>query len=227
MSGSFQVFSLEHVLTLFIILIFSLLIFFLRTRFNLIRYSLGFLLFGSEAAEQIWKFAAGEWSVSEDLPLHLSDLAVLLSIIMLFTSSRLLFAFLWYAGLASSFQAIATPDLGTYSFPHLIFFLFFLSHGGVIIACLMFVFQGYKPGLQSLWITAAVITLYGAAVYGLNQLLGSNYLYLMKKPEGNSLLEFLGAWPWYLYNMEAVMLVSFFLLYLPFSKRSRPSVDFR
>ncbi|AZB42491.1 TIGR02206 family membrane protein [Bacillus sp. FJAT-42376] len=219
MSG-FQLFSLPHILTMCLLLFLFLILFFFKDWFHSIRFLLGFLLLTAITAENVWKAQAGRWSFSSDLPLHLSDVAVILTAFMLFTKSRRLFQFLWFAGIASSVQAIAAPDLGPYPFPHLIFFTFFISHGAVILGCLLFAANHFKPDKKSLWITVGLINLYALAVYLLNLWLGSNYLYLMKKPEGGSLLNWLGPWPWYLLSMEGTMLVSFLLLYWPFRKRS-------
>lgn len=38
----------------------------------------------------------------------------------------------------------------------------------------------------------------------------------MQKPSNGSLLDYLGAWPWYLISLEIVAFVLFLLLYLPF-----------
>ncbi|WP_338781257.1 TIGR02206 family membrane protein [Metabacillus sp. FJAT-52054] len=216
MDKAFHIFSEAHILALFVTFTAMALVFILRYHFNAARYSFGFVLLSSEVLEQLWKLSAGRWSLASDLPLHLSDLAVILAIIMTFTKNKALFQFLWYAGIASSFQAIVSPDLGPYTFPHPVFFTFFVSHAGVIMACLLFAAKGFRPSLRSLWITAMLVNLYAAAVFWINHLLNSNYLYIMKKPAGGSLLEVLGPWPWYLLSMEGVMLVSFFLLYLPF-----------
>jgi hypothetical integral membrane protein (TIGR02206 family) len=49
-----------------------------------------------------------------------------------------------------------------------------------------------------------------------NRLTGGNYLFLSRKPEGGSLLDLLGPWPWYILSLEAVALLLFTILYLPF-----------
>jgi hypothetical integral membrane protein (TIGR02206 family) len=58
-----------------------------------------------------------------------------------------------------------------------------------------------------------IVNVYAGCIYLLNKRIGSNYLYIMKKPENASLLDFLGAWPWYLLWMEVFMIASFLILY--------------
>ena len=55
-----------------------------------------------------------------------------------------------------------------------------------------------------------------AAVYGINTLIGSNYLYLNHKPPTASILDMLPAWPIYLLYMEGLGLITVFVLYFPF-----------
>ena len=60
------------------------------------------------------------------------------------------------------------------------------------------------------------LNVYVVFVYVVNLLVGSNYLYIMQKPETASLLDLLGPWPIYIFVSEAVAFVTFFLLYAPF-----------
>jgi uncharacterized membrane protein YwaF len=50
-----------------------------------------------------------------------------------------------------------------------------------------------------------------------NPWLGSNYLMTAYKPDVSSLLTLLAPWPWYILEYEAVGLVTFVILYLPFA----------
>ena len=54
----------------------------------------------------------------------------------------------------------------------------------------------------------------------LNWLLHTNYGYFNGPPDAPSLLDYMGPWPWYLFTLQAVALLFFFLLLLPFRKRS-------
>lgn len=53
-------------------------------------------------------------------------------------------------------------------------------------------------------------------VFGVNSLIGSNYLYVNRKPLGPTLLDVLPEWPVYLIFMELIGFLMFLLLYLPF-----------
>lgn len=116
--------------TLAIIALLAILLFLFRKAVKrpkasqFLRYLFVFLLLGSQIGYQIWMIATGRWSVRTSLPLQLSDLSVYLSAIMLVTKSRKLFVFLYFVGIGSSIQALATPDLGMFSFPHIRYILF-------------------------------------------------------------------------------------------------------
>ncbi|MGF7534654.1 TIGR02206 family membrane protein [Bacillus mexicanus] len=216
----FQLFSAEHVVTLSIITLLAVLLFLFRgmvQRFKIsrfLRHLLVVLLLGSQIGYHIWMIAAGMWSVRTSLPLQLSDLSVYLSAIMLLTKSRVLFVFLYFAGISSSIQALATPDLGMFSFPHIRYILFFISHGSVFLSCLlMSVIGTFRLRQRSLWKTVLIVNMYGVCIYLLDRWLDANYMYLTKKPSGASLLDVLGTWPWYIPVAEAIMLVSFFALF--------------
>lgn len=218
----FRLFSVEHLLTIGIIFSLSILMLYsghvlkTRERRDLVRFSLVLLLVVSEMSEHIWLMSEKAWNVRRDLPLQLSDLAVILAMIMLLSKNDKLFQFMYFAGLGSSIQAIVTPDLHRFSFPHFQYIEFFVSHGGVILACLFMVAVFHcMPSIRSLWITILIVNLYAVCVFFLNKLLKANYLYLMKKMGSASLLDYLGSWPWYLLVLEPVMVLSFYLLYSP------------
>ncbi len=221
--GPFRLFSGEHLLTIGIILILCALLFVFRKQFQeqgkekLFRFSLAFLLLASESFYHLWLAYENAWSLKNALPLQLSDIAVILAIVMLMTNSYRVFQFMYFAGLGSSIQAILTPDLGQFSFPHFRYIEFFVSHGGVVLGCLfMVVACKYRPTIPSMWVSILIVNLYAACIFFLNKSLSANYLYIMRKPENASLLDYLGPWPWYLFSVELVMIVSFYLLYSPF-----------
>ncbi|OIK10225.1 hypothetical protein BIV60_21975 [Bacillus sp. MUM 116] len=225
---SFRLFSLQHLLTIGIIFVLCILLFVMKNELKknrirrIFRFSLAVLLVVSDVSYHLWHIKEHTWSIRRDLPLHLSDLVVILAVVMLLSRSYKLFQFMYFAALGSSIQAILTPSLGKYSFPHFRYIEFFVSHGGVILACLFMVAAfHYRPTISSMWVTILLVNLYAICVFVLNKLLSANYLYIMKKPQSASLLDYLGPWPWYLLSLELVMILSFYILYSPFWIKGR------
>lgn len=222
----FHPFSNVHMITMAIIAMFSILLFIYRHKLEgkrkPFRYTLAFIILLANVWYQLWLVSEHAWSVQKALPLQLSDLAALLAIVMLWTRSDRIFQFMYYAGLASAIQAILTPDLHHFSFPHFLYFQSFVSHGGVVLACLfMIVAFSCRPTIRSLWVSVLIVNLYAFCVFFINKRLGSNYMYMMKKAGMNTILDLLGPWPWYYLSVEIVMIVSFYLLYSPFWIKSK------
>ncbi|HSU80012.1 MAG TPA: TIGR02206 family membrane protein [Candidatus Angelobacter sp.] len=219
----FHLFSKAHLLTIGIILVVCVLIFVFRGKIEekgsrtFFRFFFAILLIVTDTWQQLWLVHENAWRMKTALPLQLSDLVVIVAILMLLFKSHHLFQFVYYAGLGSSIQAILTPDLNRFSFPHFQYIEFFVSHGGVILACLLMIAAFHcRPTVASIWVTFLIVNLYGALVFFFNKSLNANYLYIMKKPESTSLLNFLGPWPWYLISLDIAMIISFYILYLPF-----------
>jgi hypothetical integral membrane protein (TIGR02206 family) len=169
-------------------------------------------------AHAAWRVAMGFWNIRSDLPLHLCDLTALLSITLLLTGSRWLYDFIYFLGIGGALQALVTSNVGIYGFPHLYFFSSMIAHGGIITTGVYFtVVEGYRPTWRSLWRVAGWMSAYTAVIFGLNLLLGSNYLFIGHKPEFPSLIDELGPWPWYVLSLVGVGLASLFILYAPFA----------
>lgn len=150
------------------------------------------------------------------LALHLCALAVWLTAWVLITASPRAFEVAYFWALGGTTQALATPDLRQ-GFPSADFVLFFLGHGLVIVGVFYaLIVYRLRPVPESL-IRVSLITL-GVAILalGVNAVLGSNFMYLMEKPTGTSLLDWFGPWPWYWLVLIAVSGLTFLVLYAPF-----------
>jgi hypothetical integral membrane protein (TIGR02206 family) len=121
-------------------------------------------------------------------------------------------------GIPAASQVLITPALGIYGFPHILFFQIFISHGGIVVAALyLTLVEQMRPrSWRAVWRVAVWATLYAVAIFFLNQVLGSNYLFLAYKPPAVTLLDYLGPWPFYFLSMELIGIVLLVLLYLPF-----------
>ena len=133
-----------------------------------------------------------------------------------------IYEFAFFIGISGALQALMTPDIGVYNFPHYRFFHVFFSHGAIVIAALyMTIVERYRPSWRSLGRTMLWLNVYAAAVFGVNLVLDSNYLFVMHKPATASLFDLLGPWPVYIFAAEGVALVMFVGLYLPFAFHER------
>lgn len=152
----------------------------------------------------------------ELLPLHLCSMAVWLSAWMLVTAGPRLYEVTYFWGLGGTSQALLTPDLAV-GFPSVPYLMFYLGHGLVIVAVLYATLAFRLRPRQGAIGRVALITLaYAAVVFGINVALGTNFLFLIAKPGGASLMDWLGPWPWYWLGLIVIGLLTFALLYTPF-----------
>jgi hypothetical integral membrane protein (TIGR02206 family) len=170
--------------------------------------ALAVVIFGSFVCEQLTYALRGQWTAEVNLPLQLTDAVTLVSVAALWRPQRaLLVELVYFWALSASVQAVLTPDLGQ-SFPDLLFFTYFTTHSGAIIAACLLVFgQRHIPRPDAVWRVYA-ITVAVAAVAAVGTLLtGGNYMFLRRKPAHGSLLDFMGPWPVYILVAAALGLV--------------------
>lgn len=183
-----------------------------------LRWMLALLLWGNEIAFHYWNYIAGRWTLQTMLPLHLCSVLVWVGGWMLVTKKYKVYEFMYFMGIAGALQALITPDLGIYGFPHFRFFQTFISHGLIVTAAIyMTVVEGLRPTWKSMVRVFVIMNLYALAIYFVNDYLGSNYLMINHKPELPSLLDLLPPWPVYIAYMELIGVASMLLLYLPFA----------
>lgn len=229
MPNSFQPFTQEHFIALGIGIVAA--IAFLRVGkrggrgknratallafFNLSAYPLG---------QASWLSMGVPQPIDHTLPFHLCDIAAITAGFALITRRPSLCALTYFWGMAATLQALLTPAI-TVGFPHWPFVMFFVHHFAVVIAALYLpLVEGWRPK-QPLW--KGPVETYGWSMVYLtgamlaNRMLGSNFGFASRPPDNPSLIDHLGPWPMYLFSMQAIALSFFFLLTLPFVRRSR------
>ena len=168
-----------------------------------------------------WFAFHGEWAVVERLPLHMCGAMVWVSIYGLWTDRPWTRPLMYYLGIAGAIQGVLQPD-SPYGFPHVRFVATMLSHTTIVVAgWWVIVVEKYTPSLRSTLWTFAIVHVYAAVIFVFNLLVGSNYLYIVAKPESASLMDFFPKWPWYLLILEALLLVIVAGMYLPFARPRR------
>jgi hypothetical integral membrane protein (TIGR02206 family) len=220
--GAFEFLGVTHLAALAFLILLNLFLFRYRaadeSRKRSIRWTLALILWVNELAWHSWHFAFGTWTIQTMLPLHLCSLLVWAGGLMLVTKNYSIYEFMYLAGIGGAIQALITPDLGIYGFPHFRFFQTFISHGLIITSAIyMTVVERFRPTWKSLLRIAIWLNIYMVIVYFINTAIGSNYLMINGRPATPSLLDLLPDWPVYILYMEVLGLMTFLLLYLPFA----------
>lgn len=219
----FHAYSIAHLIQIAILIILSLLLFAMRfyikgntSAKRAIRYTLVGILIMSEVTLNIWYVSQGVWNTQTSLPLELCSVTLLLAIVMLFTKSRLLYSIVFFAGITGALQAILTPSLD-YAYPHFRFLQFFIAHIAIILSALYMTWaENYKPTWKSIGVAILFLNILAIVIGIINYALGSNYMFLMRKPLTPSILDLLGPHPYYLLSEQGIALLFFTLLHLLF-----------
>ena len=221
MNGLFEPHGTAHLVALTLVVTLALALPMAVRRFaphraRAVGVGLGIALLIQEGINVALWIDAGYTAVPHLLPLHLCTLAVFLTAYVLFTRSRRVYEVVYFWATGGTTQALLTPDV------HRAFFdpfttIFFVGHGLVIVGVAhATIALGRRPVPMSIVRAYAVTVVYAGAVFLVNLALGTNFLYLMRKPAQPSILDAFGPWPWYLLGLAGVALASMCAWYLPF-----------
>ena len=130
------------------------------------------------------------------LPFHLCDLAWVAAALALWTHRPFWVGLTCYWGIVLTTQAIVTPSVE--DFPQVRYFAYWAHHIMTVWAAF---YLSVGLGLAPRWrdYRSTILTTLGWAVFAVlfNLVAGTNYGYLMHKPDTGSILDVLGPWPWY------------------------------
>lgn len=162
-----------------------------------------------------WAIASERWWLREMVPLHLCSVLGPVAIWGLLTRNKVASNLVWLLGVAGALQALITPEVAPYGFPHYRVLNSWIGHGLIVTAGFWLVFvEQLRPTFR--WVVRCFVLLnvYALVVYFINVALGSNYLFINHKPEFTSVLDLLPPWPTYLLVLEAVVAVVMLLFWL-------------
>lgn len=159
--------------------------------------------------------ALGDFNYKTDLPFDICNLSGIALPFLMWNPKKRIHDVLYFWILAGTLQAIVTPHLYN-GFPNFIFIKYWWVHGGLVISAIYstIVFD-LKPDFKSLLKSFLALQGYVAFIFLINTILGSNYVYVMRKPPTTSALDFLSPWPWYLLEAEVLAFILFVIVLLP------------
>ena len=164
----------------------------------------------------VGQFGAVSWE--QLLPMQLCDWAMVVIIIAMWTCRPRWFEVAYFWGIGGTVQAVLTPNL-PFGFPDFRFFSFFISHCGIIIGIIFLMLTHHlRPHAFSIVRVFLWTELYFVITLATDRFTGSNYGFLLHKPEAKTLLNILSDYrPLYLFEMHLLALAFFTVLYLPFA----------
>lgn len=220
----FHPFTREHYITLAIgFTITAVLILFAKRSDKNQRIATAILVFFNLSAYPLALYCWGEHPRALDniLPLHLCDLAAFVAGFALFSKKPFLLTLTYFWGLAATIQALITPAI-TIGPPSLPYIHFFVQHFAIVAAALyiplVLKWRPESPWWKSPLKVFGVSVVYQGFALLVNTLLKTNFAFASRPPDNPSLIDHLGAWPIYLFAMQALALAFYLLLALPFGK---------
>ncbi len=221
MDIGFQSFSLQHLVTLVVFILFTF--FAVKTGKRVegnIKMWIGLTIatasFGFLILDSGMRLITHTFDVLNDLPLFLCDLVALILPFVIFKQNRKWLGILYFWVLGGTLQALITPELHS-GFPTFEFFRYFIQHGGIVSAVIYSILvMRIKISWQDMWNAVIYLQVYLVSIHVINMILQSNYSYTMAKPGSDTILNFLGSWPWYIFSAEVLMILLFILMLSPF-----------
>jgi hypothetical integral membrane protein (TIGR02206 family) len=184
-----------------------------------VRVGLAAFLVLATTLHVLWVIDNREVVVWEFLPLHLCDLSIFVALYALATKQRLAAELLYFWTCSGTFLAMVLPAIDR-GFPSFRFFIYFSLHGGVVVTSLVLIYGlGLYPDRRSPLRAYGLTMLYIVPIAILNFATGQNYLFLAHKPPEETLLDYMGPWPIYVFVALAIGLGLFYVLNWPFRTR--------
>ena len=159
-----------------------------------------------------------DYDLIKVLPFHMCALSTLSISAFLIIKKRILYEVSFFWGIGGGLMALLQPDTPL-DFPDLIFIIFYLSHGGMLLAIgFASITLGNRPQIDSVKRAILVSLIVLAVIYIINLILGppANYWYLGARPDGASIMDVMPAPPRHIPIVVFLGLVMFALIYLPY-----------
>jgi hypothetical integral membrane protein (TIGR02206 family) len=181
-----------------------------------LRVLLALVIVAIRGARYIMDVIFGVFEWPDLLSLHICHIDLILLVICLIKPNRALFCFCFMIGIPTALSVALFPGK-IHPAPGVTrAMLFIMSHAMLVMGALyLLIAERMKPTFKMFGLIAAAGSFSLIPVYFINRELGTNYLYIMKAPEGTVLVLFerLFGWPGYVFAL-IVLAVALMLLML-------------
>ena len=162
----------------------------------------------------------GTWSIDKRLPFHLCGFSSVITCFIVFIKKKQLwFDFLFYAGILGGLNALLTPLIDNYTGTNFFYVEYFYSHTSIIILPLYMYYYMDMDLSKLSWLKSFIaLNILLVFLMPLDFYIDANYMYLKEPPVVNHPLVS-GKWPYYLINLEFVVVI---LLYFTYSLFKSP-----
>ena len=214
---TFQVFSMEHIISILVII----LVFIAFLRFNKVLgindksrsflFVLAFIMISLDLSEDLVRVFTGFYSIRKDLPLQLCSIGVYLAAFTLVSRKKIFFDLIFYWGFVGATNAILTPDGNLFELR--IFFFYSQAYHAALIFAVLWLMIKYDMRMRYGSILKVVIStnIIVGLLSILNYALDSNYMFLRQIPDSVSPF-LMGEWPVYILMVQVfsiILVVSF------------------
>lgn len=153
------------------------------------------------------------------LPLHLCNIVLIFVIIMMFTTSKILFQPCYFWSIGALF-ALITPDV-KFGITNYATISFFITHFYIIFSVIYcYIFFKYRPSFLGYCLSFLGLNIICLIVYFINAELGTNYLFVNRVPDFTSPISYFGEWPYYIIVIELIYIILSYIMYFPFKAKS-------
>lgn len=177
-----------------------------------------------EALRTGWLLAVGHYELSRHLPLHLCGVMILVDFLAVYTDRRFFKEFAYAAGLPGAAMALITPEPSGYPLWNIQYLQSIVIHALLVMVPLMLILgDGFRPSLRMLPGNLALLIALAAFCFGINFLLGSNYMFVRFAPADTpiALFDQWVGWPGYIGLLVALVFVFWLMMYLPWEIAAR------
>ena len=177
-----------------------------------------------EIVRESWAAIIGHYDFKRHLPLHLCGIMIFVEAAAVFSNRAFFKEFSYAVGLPAALMALITPEPSGYPFWNIQYLQSIAVHALLALIPLLWICgDGFRPNIRALPKNLALLAGLAAFCFGLNFLLGSNYMFVREAPADTpiQLFDRLVGWPWYIALLLVTVFVFWLFMYLPWELAAR------